>query len=357
MRLLPTLRQLTIATWLAWLGVVGVMVVYLVFRVMHPHFLPGTTFLLLEVVAGSALVIGGLWRVIRGPGRWNALRYLLLGLAPVLFLASHMLYGVSIGYGRQFDINWPIKMLMPFGESQLDLVARFSYPERTEGAKVVMIATPLPDARALVDAMDRHIASMEPRLGRPMRGRAHWVRGPILGLDAKAIYGMCLASVPGQGATDAEGLTNLDRHEVAHVAIASICPVTLNPPALLSEGWAEANSGQDPVELAQRAAQARARGTEKSIKELTGPEWYGRHQWPVYLFGGPLCNYLLQEYGPERFFRLYIESRPDSFARDCERILGVNLEQLDAAYWAEIERLTSRDDRSSSSIAGSRGSS
>jgi hypothetical protein len=345
MRLLPTLRQWAIATWLAWLGLVGLMVGFLAFRVMHPHFLPATSLLLVEVIAASALAIGGLWRLIRGPGRQTALRYLLLGLAPPAFLASHFLYGLSVGYGRQFDINWSIKLLMPLGESFFDLIVRYPYPERTAGEKVVMIARPLPTARAQVDAMDRHIASMEARLGRPMRGKVHWVRGPILGLDAKAIYGMCMASAPGQRLwpTDAEGLTNLDRHEVAHVAIASICPVTLNPPALLSEGWAEANSGQGPVELADRAIRAREHGTDKSFEQLTSSEWYGRHEWPVYLFGGPLCNYLLEKYGPDLFVSLYVESRPGSFAEDCRRILGVSLDQLETDYWADIERLTSRD--------------
>ena len=255
------------------------------------------------IARGGRSGIGSSSRRALAPGPRTGTRqsdaYLLLGLSPPAFLASHLLYGLSIGYGRQLDINWPIKTLMPFGESLLDLVVRIPYPERTEGSKVVMIARPLPDAQALVAAMDRHIASMEPRLGRPMRGRAHWVRGPILGLDAKAIYGMCLASVPGQRLwpTDAEGLTSLDRHEVAHVAIASICPVTLNPPALLSEGWAEANSGQDPVELAERAFRARERGNEKSIQELTGSEWYGRHEWPVYQFGAPRATICFRNMG------------------------------------------------------------
>jgi hypothetical protein len=202
-----------------------------------------------------------------------------------------------------------------------------------------MISTPLPNAPAIVDAMDQHVVGLEARLGRPVRGRAHWIRGPILGLQGKAIYGVCMGSLPDDQTRDTERLGYVDRHEVAHVAIASVCPVTMNPPALFIEGWAEANSGHDPTELAIRAWQFRKRGDGLSLAELSGPEWYSRHESSVYIFGGPLVDYILREFGAERFLTLYVNSRPETFAVDVRRILGVGLDELDRAYWADIERM------------------
>ena len=66
----------------------------------------------------------------------------------------------------------PLKMLIPIGESALELIAGFSYPDRTIGERVVMISSPLPEevARGQVTMMDRHIRALESRLGAAARG-------------------------------------------------------------------------------------------------------------------------------------------------------------------------------------------
>ena len=56
----------------------------------------------------------------------------------------------------------------------------------------------VPKAREQVAAMDRHVRALERRLGLTTRGRIHWVRGPLLGMDGKALYGLCLGSRPGE---------------------------------------------------------------------------------------------------------------------------------------------------------------
>ncbi len=118
----------------------------------------------------------------------------------------------------------------------------------------------------------------------------------------------------------------------------SHCSARFQPPALLTEGWAQANQGDDPVDQAISAWNDLIRDNGLSLHQLTGPDWYHRHEWPVYLHGAPLVNFLLDRFGPERFLRLYTTCAKSTFELDCRRILGVDLDELDAAYRADIER-------------------
>jgi hypothetical protein len=317
----------------------GLMVGLWVGNVPHPHFLPMTALLAILIVAGLALIGGAAWRLIRGPKRAAALTCLLLGFAPLGFTTGHILYGLKIGQGRQLTRTPPIRLLIPFGESFFDLEARFRYPVRTVGAKVVMISKPDNHEQEQVAAMDRHVRALEARLGRPMIGRAHWVRGPLFGMQGKAIFGLCMGSRAGEDPLDSEGLAQVDRHEVAHCVITSLCNAASDPPSVLSEGWAEANCGHDPVTLARRARGHLDSRSGLSLRELTGRDWYNRHHWPAYVQGAVLVNYLLRTYGPERLLTLYATCTRPSFARDCERILGISLDELDAGYRADIDRI------------------
>ncbi len=187
--------------------------------------------------------------------------------------------------------------------------------------------------------MDDHVRRLEARLGRTFSGRIHWVRGPLLGKQGVAVYGVCLGSRPGQVPPDAEGLTRLDRHEVAHCVTSPFAPLmSAEPPTVLSEGWAQANMGQDPIELSLRARSEAEEGYAPSLREFAGPEWYGSHHSAVYNQGGPLVNYLLKTHGPDRFLELYATCRQPTFAADCQRILGVSLDELDAGSRRAIDR-------------------
>src|SRR5262249_44726049 len=150
---------------------------------------------------------------------------------------------------------------------------------RTYGAKVVMISAPMDSAlaRAQVTAMDRHVRGLEARLGRTFSGRIHWVRGPLLGKQF-GLNGLCSGSLPGEIHPDAEGLTWLDRHEVAHCVMSPFAPlVSTEPPTVLSEGWARANMGSAPIDLSIAAWSEAERGNTPSLRELTGPERYASH--------------------------------------------------------------------------------
>ena len=334
------LMRLAAAVWLAWLGLLGLMFGMLRLRVWHPHFLPITALLVVVLAAGLALVILGIWRLVCGPRRAQTLAILLLGLPPVGFLAGHLMYGFGTAHGRQLGLNLPLRLLVPFGESVLDLAVRFTYPIRTEGERVVMISKPVENAKAQVAAMDRHIRALEARLGRTGTRRVHWVRGPVLGLQGIAILGICLAS-PSEGGwetPDKEGLRTLDRHEVAHVVLNQFCTPDFEPPAVLMEGWAEVASQTNPTAHRLRAWTAREAGQTLPLEELIGPRWYGGHELAAYTHGAVLVDTILRQFGPERFVELYAQSHPATFAGDCRRILGVTIDQLDEACWADLEK-------------------
>lgn len=340
MRSWTALMRLAATVWLAWMALVGLLFGMLRLGAWHPHFLPVTAVLVVLLISTLSLLIVGCWRLVRGPRRMHALACLVLGLPPLGLLTGHLIYGFGTAYGRQFNLSLPLKILMPFGESILDLVARFQYPERTEGERVVMISTHVENARAQVAAMDRHIQALEARLGRTGTRRVHWVRGPLLGMQGKAILGMCMGSVSAGGweQPDEEGLTTLDRHEVAHVVLSQFCTADSEPPAVLMEGWAEVASMAGPNSHRLRAWTEREAGRTLPLEELIGPRWYGCHDQPAYTQGAPLVDYILRRFGPERFVELYATCHPTTFADDCRRILGVTIDQLDAAYWADLEK-------------------
>jgi hypothetical protein len=353
MRRLFRLPVLALFVWTAFVGLLVLLFVMVKAGAWHPHFAPVTALLAVLAGSGLALFAGGIWRVIRGPGRLRAVTWLFLGVAPLLFFTGFILYGLRAGFGRQIELKLPLKMLMPLGESVFDLLTRFEYPVRTEGETVVMISTPAAYARAQVDAMDRHVRSLWNRLGgKTTSRRVHWVRGSLLGIGGKAINGICLGSRPGDPPRDAEGLNALDRHEVAHCALSSFASIDNDPPAVLTEGWAEANMGQNARTIAVAAWDFREQGSALSLRELVGSEWYSRHHRPVYVQGAALVNHILRTFGPARFLELCTTCRKPTFANDCQRILGVSLDQLDAGYWSDIEQTVGHDDLAVARLRG-----
>ena len=56
------------------------------------------------------------------------------------------------------------------------------------------------------------------------------------------------------------------------------CPPTFDPPAVLVEGWAEANRGNDLVGQARQVKEGVERGIGITLCQLTGAHGYYRHQ-------------------------------------------------------------------------------
>ena len=133
--------------------------------------------------------------------------------------------------------------------------------------------------------MDRHVGALEARLNRTIPGSIHWVRGPMFGIGRRAIIGMCMGTRPGDESPDAEGLCTTDRHEVAHCVLTGQCAAGFAPARR-----ADRRLGRRPTRAPTGSSQAvpvserpRARALRSTLRQLTGPDWYDRHEWTVYL--------------------------------------------------------------------------
>ena len=342
-------RRVALLAWIAWLvGLVWIAGVFWM-QTLQPKCWPLVVLLAAQVFAAVIVAGTGTWHMIRGPRRTAALAWMLLGMAPVCLWATHLSYGVWYAQGRQLDPNLLIRMSRPMFLALADAATRVLYRQRTEGRYVVMIHNGIMNSpQEDVSTMDRHLERMQSLLGRKMKSKVYWVRGPLLGVTGRGGGGWALGSSdtaehePGK-------LPYVDVHEAAHAIIetldhADYCvPLDRDVPAILSEGWAETQSGHPETFLVQRAWNQRRRRLTLSLGELTSEDWYRRHLQPAYDQGSPLVEYMLQEFGPEKFFELYITCRRKTFETDCQRVLGVTLEELDRAFWNYVEQQVDPD--------------
>jgi hypothetical protein len=245
-------------------------------------------------------------------------------------------------FNRHVAPGWPAKVLMPLGRPLADLEARWFYPERTRGKWVTMVGATAKDARALVAAMDRHVEASLARLNQSATWPIVWYRGPLFGLQACAIYDMAIGSEVGLYQRGVDGLTDQDRHEVAHCVLTRNETARSDPPRVLIEGWAQANQGTPAEELACTAWNDRQKGLSLTLRQLVAPDWYWYSGPAAYSQGAPLVNYLLRVYGPERFLRLYTTCQQATFEADCRASLGIGLDELDAAFWTDTEQIARR---------------
>jgi hypothetical protein len=297
-------------------------------------------FAILGVPAVSLAVIAtveGLWRAARGPHRLAALGSVPLALAPLALLGYAGLYTQEKWRTRQVPVNFLTLLGRMTGISLMRGEAELFYPHCAESERLVMyhhgLATP---SRDLLE-MDEHVARMEKVLGERVSGKILWVRGDLLGQRAMSLHGLALGSSSSPG--DWKGPQGyLDRHELAHALLDQQRSPGSDPPMVLHEGWAESQSGYDSATLGERALGVKAAGKAHRLRELVGPRWYHQDSGPVYSVGGALVDFLMRRYGVEKFLRLYVECRPDSFEADCRVILGVGLDELDAEFWKDAER-------------------
>jgi hypothetical protein len=204
---------------------------------------------------------------------------------------------------------------------------------------MTMVGASAADAQAQVAAMDRHVEASLARLGQSATWPIVWYRGPLFGLQRFAVHDMAIGSAVEVYKRGVDGLTEIDRHEVAHCVINRNCTGRSDPPRVLMEGWAQANQGTPAEELADTAWNDRENGCSLTLRQLVAPDWYWYSAPAAYNQGAPLVNYLLRTYGPDRFLRLYTTCGQATFESDLRACLGVGLEELDAAYWADIERI------------------
>ena len=335
------LARWAISVWVAWLGLLGLALILMRWHVIDPNPILPVGQMISVLLALAGLIGSAGYRLIRGPGRWRAPGWLLIGLVPGWWLLGLVLPGMRPGLDRHVPPGFASKLLIPLARPFFDLEARWFYPKRTSGRWVTMVGAPVATAAAQVAAMDRHVDALLARLRQPQTWPIRWYRGSLFGMGGHAIENMALGSEVGELTPESDGLTGFDRHEVAHTVIGGLGSPTSDPPRLLMEGWAAANDGKSAEKLAREAWRSRQWGRSLTLRQLIAEDWHWYSGPAVYVQGAPLVNYLLQIYGPERFLQLYTTCGQATFAADVQRTLGVSLDALDTAYWAEIDRLVS----------------
>ena len=340
---LPMLARWVLTVWGAWLGALGLAAALTAAQVwnVNPILPVGLSVLMLAGLLG--LVTAATVRLIRGPGRDSALVGLLVGTAPLWFLLGHILMAMRPAFDRHVPPGWSYKILWPLARPLADLEARWFYPERTPGKWVTMVGARANDAQAQVDAMDRHVERSLARLDQSATWPIVWYRGLLFGLRGFAVYDMAIGSEGGPGQREVDGLTRLDRHEIAHCVITRNCTARSDPPRVLIEGWAQANQGTSEEELAQSAWNDREKGRSLTVRRLVAGSWYAGIQGrrPI-IRGGPLVNYLLRVYGRSYGFKLYTTCQQATFEADLQASLGIGLDELEAACWADTEQIVRR---------------
>jgi hypothetical protein len=336
------LARWVLTVWGAWLVALGLAAALTAAQIRNSNPILPVGLSVLMLAAGLGLVIAATVRLIRGPRRDRALVGLLVGTAPFWFLAGHILMAMRPAFDLHVPPGWPSRVLLPLARPLADLEARWFYPERTPGKWVTMVGATAEDARVQVAAMDRHVEASLGRLDQSATWPIVWYRGPLFGLQRCAVYDMAIGSEVSQHRRGADGLTDLDRHEVAHCVITCNCTARSDPPRVLMEGWAQANQGTTAEVLAVTAWDDHEKGRSLTLRQLVAPDWYWYSGPAAYNQGAPLVNYLLRVYGPERFLKLYTTCQQATFEADCRATLGIGLDELDAAFWADTEQIARR---------------
>ncbi len=340
------LQWIVLSVWLAWLAMGALIPVTYFLHVLHPQGFLFVSFLVIQIIGSAAVAAVGAAQFARWRTPLRTVAWILLGIAPLLFDITVLSFAFRVSEMRAVEPR-----LLSVGRiasvaaaAMADVEARFRYQNRFAGRHVVMWCDRIDEARADVEAMDRHIDRMEAVLNRECTSKVHWIRGPLLDQEPCYFHGICIGSLPGAVLENGIELPREDLHEAAHFVIEHLCSSIPEPPSILVEGWAEAQSGHEPGAMAGLAWRRKQDHCAFSLEELVSPKWYSRSQLPVYEQGGPLVDFILRAYGGQRFFELYSTCRMETFADDCRRVLGVSLDELDQAYWDDIKRQVTSPD-------------
>src|SRR5262249_49769957 len=142
-------------------------------------------------------------------------------------------------------------------------------------------------------------------------------------------------------------LDPLDRHEVGHAVMAQWQAPAVDPPTVLSEGWAEwLGSGFDGSSSAYQLQDMCAGGMlppqGQVLPTLSGPEWYHQDSGPVYPVGHHLVHLLIDNHGFAKFHELYATVTPDAVEATFARVYGVGLAALERELWEDVRQVASQ---------------
>jgi len=328
---IPRLAFLALWIWLAVLFLLSVSFLFWRIGYIRPHAVWAV--LSLVFIAAPLVGLGATvsWRLAKGPHRLQAIGWLLIGLTPLVWLGSYFAdLSIRAETREAIAISTPLRVVMTWVSSVMDVEARWRYSRWVRGRHVILLDRgETQEAERLVAEMDAHIQSMAEQLGQPIPDcEFPWVKGPLLGQNGRAILSWALC---GQDESQSE-LTYLDRHEIAHTFITAISGVHQYPPFVLIEGWAESQS-KDRETMIRVLHDRRQEGQSYSLQELVDSSWYSTGKGPVYWEGGPLVIYLMEHYGPEKFFELYSGVRRATFHVDCQSILDESWQTIESKFW------------------------
>lgn len=148
--LLATLPRFVVAAWIAWIA--GMALIWGVTRMEapNPYLLPLASLLAIELLGGLAVLVGGLWRMVRGPGRMRALGWLLLGTAPVWLSAGQLSYGIWRAHGHSTPPDPLVSLAMEGHAALADACTRFASPHRPNEDRQAMICDRAGDPQVMV---------------------------------------------------------------------------------------------------------------------------------------------------------------------------------------------------------------
>ncbi len=359
----------SLGTLLGWSLVVGLLYGQFWFRVLHPSGWALIAALLFAVISTLGTVVLGLVRWVSGPNRRLGAGLVLLGLVPVVILSGLIAQGISQFRRGHIEANVPFVLFAMTGVSLGELWADWAYPHRIETETLIMsYGDSVEDPEGDVKAMEEHIGRLHSRTHRGSRGKTRWVRGKVFGQQYLSVAGMALGS-------DRSPLSAVDLHEIGHAILYQVLTPDCDPAMVLAEGWAEAVS-RDSLDLARGALSIRDRinacslldeaewaaeaagwddaegyrrlmlrvremGPERFsyLRELTSPDWYHRDRGVIYPIGGAFASFVFRKHTPEQFVSLFLGSKPGNLDLMCGRIFQQTPEQLEAAFWMDLEYL------------------
>jgi hypothetical protein len=315
-----------------WVSAFVWILIFASFWRMHyltPHAAWAVGSIVTTLGAALALVALCLWQLVRGPHRLIAVPIAILGLTPIVWTTQYLLDFKYRGEHRLIvNQTVPIRILTAWSSSLFDLAGKWGYPRWTSGRYALLLDGGQPaDVGKLVEQMDQHIVAMATLLGESPPTGLRWVRGEIFrhGGFSSLNWAVCGANHDGE-------LNELERHEMAHAVIDSLCGPDHDPSTLLVEGWAESQAGNRASQI-QLLAKVLESGRHYSLTDFISPEYYNRNIGPNYGHGGPFVAFLIERYGGPKFFELYDNVRPVSFSGDVERVLGDPLPLIEKNFW------------------------
>jgi hypothetical protein len=194
--------------------------------------------------------------------------------------------------------------------------------------------------------MDAYLDQMESKYHRRIRHRIHWVHGSLLGQEDLSVYGLALTSAGPSTEGSLPALRDSDRHEVAHAVMSQWMPPDINPPTLLSEGCAEANARPEPLQAAYSYERNKAvidfPAPGSILTTLTNVRWYHQDRGCVYPCGHVLTLYLIDKYGPERYFILYRSIDPYHVENTFKTVYGREMRSIEEDVTGYLDTLVAQ---------------